>query len=326
MKINVLFTSIGRRVELIKAWKIAYADLGINGQIIGTDIDPLAAASNFVDSFHIVPPSKHEDFIPSIQNICNENEINLVLPLNDNDLMPLSSKKSILEKNERIVVISKVKSIDITSDKWSTYNFFKNCNIKTPKTWKPNEKNKSDFPLLIKPRYGSAGKNVFKIYNKDELEFYIPRIEKPIIQEFINGSEVTTDVICDFKGSIIGIVNRERIEVRWGEVAKGKTIFDKNIIKDCEKIVENLDIVGPITIQCILKNNDAYFIEINARYGGGAPLGFEAGVKSPHWYLSIASGIELNLPLIGSYKQNLFLSRYDNSLFMDEGKIKSNII
>ena len=53
MKVNVLFTSIGRRVELIKAWKIAYADLGINGQIIGTDIDRLAAASNFVDSFHI---------------------------------------------------------------------------------------------------------------------------------------------------------------------------------------------------------------------------------------------------------------------------------
>jgi len=326
MKINVLFTSIGRRVELIKAWKIAYADLGINGQIIGTDIDPLAAASNFVDSFHIVPPSKHEDFIPSIQNICNENEINLVLPLNDNDLMPLSSKKSILEKNERIVVISKVKSIDITSDKWSTYNFFKNCNIKTPKTWKPNEKNKSDFPLLIKPRYGSAGKNVFKIYNKDELEFYIPRIEKPIIQEFINGSEVTTDVICDFKGSIIGIVNRERIEVRWGEVAKGKTIFDKNIIKNCEKIVENLDIIGPITVQCILEGNDAYFIEINARYGGGAPLGFAAGVQSPHWYLSIVSGIELDLPSIGSYKQNLYLSRYDNSIFIDERKIKSNPI
>jgi len=326
MNVNVLFTSIGRRVELINNWKKAYADLGINGQIFGTDIDPLAAASNFVDFFHIVPPSNDKDFIPSIQNICKENDINLVFPLNDNDLEPLSLKKSILEQNERIVVISKIKSIDITSDKWSTYNFFKNCNIKTPNTWKPNEKNKSDFPLIIKPRYGSAGKNVFKVYDQNELEFHIPRIKNPIIQELINGPEVTTDVICDFNGSIIGIVNRERLEVRWGEVAKGKTIFDKNVIKNCEKIVENLDIVGPITVQCILEHNDPLFIEINARYGGGAPLGFAAGVKSPHWYLSIASGIELNLPSIGSYKKNLFLSRYDNSLFMDEGKIKSNII
>ena len=90
MKVNILFTSIGRRVELIKYWKKAYADLGINGQVFGTDIDPLAAASNFVDSFHIVPPSRHKDFIPSIQSICKENEINLIFPLNDNDLLLIS--------------------------------------------------------------------------------------------------------------------------------------------------------------------------------------------------------------------------------------------
>ena len=52
MKVNVLFTSVGRRVELIKAWKKAYVDLDIDGEIIGTDIDPLAPASDFVDSFY----------------------------------------------------------------------------------------------------------------------------------------------------------------------------------------------------------------------------------------------------------------------------------
>jgi len=326
MKVNILFTSIGRRVELISYWKKAYADLGLNGQIFGTDIDPLAAASNFVDSFHIVPPSRHKDFIPSIQSICKENEINLIFPLNDNDLIPLSLGKSLLENNDRIVVVSKSQSINMTIDKWKTYDFFKNIRIKTPKTWKPNEKNKSNFPLLIKPRNGSAGKNVFKINNKEDLEFYIQRIEDPIIQEYINGTEITTDIICDFKGSIIGMVNRERIEVRWGEVAKGKTIFNNNIIKNCKMIVENMDFIGPITVQCILEDKNIYFIEINSRYGGGAPLGFAAGVNSPHWYLSIASGIEIKFPPIGSYKKNLFLSRYDNSLFIDEKNIKSNSI
>ena len=72
--------------------------------------------------------------------------------------------------------------------------------------------------------------------------------------------------------------------------------------------------------------HEFYFIEINARYGGGAPLGFASGVKSPHWYLSIASGKEIKFPAIGSYKKNLFLSRYDNSLFIDEKNIKSNSI
>ena len=100
-------------------------------------------------------------------------------------------------------------------------------NIKTPKTLIPNEYTKSNFPILIKPRHGSAGKNIFKVHDQKELEFYVPRIKDPIIQEIINGSEVTTDVICDYQGSILGIVNRERLEVRWGEVSKGNTIFDK---------------------------------------------------------------------------------------------------
>ena len=132
MKVNILFTSIGRRVELINHWKKAYADLGLNGQIFGTDIDPLAASSSFVDSFHIVPPSWHKDFIPSVQSICKENEINLIFPLNDNDLVPLSLGKSLLENNDRIVVVSKSESINMTIDKWKTYEFFKNFSINTP--------------------------------------------------------------------------------------------------------------------------------------------------------------------------------------------------
>ena len=127
MKVNILFTSIGRRVELINYWKKAYADLGINGQIFGTDIDPLAAASNFVDSFHIVPPSRHKDFIPSIQSICKQNDINLIFPLNDNDLVPLSLARSLLEQNDRIVVVSKSDSINMTIDKWKTYEFSSSC-------------------------------------------------------------------------------------------------------------------------------------------------------------------------------------------------------
>ena len=42
--VNVLFTSAGRRVELMRAFRKAYKQLGLRGSIVATDIDPLAPA------------------------------------------------------------------------------------------------------------------------------------------------------------------------------------------------------------------------------------------------------------------------------------------
>ncbi len=326
MTINVLFTSIGRRVELLNAWKKAYTELGLSGKIIGTDIDQLAPAAQFVDSFHLVPPTADVDFIPALRKICTKHAIQLVFPLTDTDLPVLSESKTDLQTTGATVVVSDTEIIAKTGNKWSTYELFSACNLFTPKTWLPQDEPLSEFPLFIKPRYGSAGKHAQQVNDEQELAYCLARTPDPIIQEYIAGPEVTSDVLCDFSGSMLGLVSRERIEVRWGEVAKGKTIFDRNIAAGCEKLVQKLGVVGPITVQCIVSDNIPYFIEINARYGGGAPLGFAAGVNSPAWYLNIAAGKDLNLPPIGSYKTGLYLTRYDTSLFLNDNEIESNSI
>ena len=57
---------------------------------------------------------------------------------------------------------------------------------------------------------------------------------------------------------------------------------------------------------------------MNARFGGGAPLGFAAGVESPRWLLAHAAGLPLELPPLGSYEQGLYMTRYDESFFIRE--------
>jgi len=328
-QVNILFTSVGRRVELINAWRQAYLNLKIDGQIIGTDIDPLAASFTAVDKGYIVPKTTMDSFIPSIIKICEKEKIDLVFPLIDPDIPVLSEKREHIEKTGAKVIVSPINSVNIANDKLKTNKYFRDISIPTPHVYDLEDVNTRDFPLFVKPRCGSAAIGSHKVNCREELLFYIKEIESPIIQEYLPGPEITNDIACDFDGNLLGVVSRQRIEVRNGEVAKGKTIFNQDIINGCRKIVENLHFCGPITIQCMMNDNTPYFTEINARFGGGVPLSIFAGMNSPLWYLTKMAGLNVYIPKIGTYKIGIYLTRYDKSLFLNEDeleKIRSNIL
>ena len=73
-------------------------------------------------------------------------------------------------------------------------------------------------------------------------------------------------------------------------------------------------------VQCIMDGPLPRFTEINARLGGGLPLGIAAGVNSPLWLLARIAGIEVEIPPLGSYQRGLYLSRFDDSLFVTEAE------
>jgi len=318
--LNVLFTSAGRRVELLRAFKRAYADLGLSGNIIAVDIDPLAPALQEAHCSYIVPRLSDPAYIPTLVEICRQEQVHLIFPLIDPDILILASHRQELEATgARVVVVSQEAAIT-TADKWLTYQFFRQLNIPTPVSWLPEEARNADleYPVFIKPRFGSAGKQTFKVHNERELTFFLDYVPEPLVQEYLPGPEITNDIICDFEGNILAVVSRQRIEVRWGEVAKGKTIYDPEIIQHCVTIARELKSIGPITVQCMLRDGKPYFTEINARFGGGVPLGIDAGVRSPHWFLALAAGLPVEIPPLGSYKVGLYLTRFDDSFFLTE--------
>ena len=127
--------------------------------------------------------------------------------------------------------------------------------------------------------WAAHSQHVYKAENEAQLKFFVGYVPDPIIQEFVPGAEITNDVVCDFDGRLLSIVSRQRIRVQGGEVLIGKTVFDQQIVDDCAKIAEALPAYGPITVQCMMSGDRHLFTEINARFGGGAPLGFAAGAQ-----------------------------------------------
>jgi carbamoyl-phosphate synthase large subunit len=317
---NILFTSAGRRVELLRAFRQAYQDLKLKGNIIVTDIDPLAPALHVADTYYIVPRVTDPAYIPTILEICQREKINLVFPLIDPDIPVLANHKSTFEATGIRLAVVPLSAVDIVNDKWQTHKFFQKLGVPTPKSWLPEHFPKDiDTKLLfVKPRFGSAAKNTFLVRNQEELDFFVKYVPQPIIQEYITGDEITNDVVCDLESSVLAIVSRQRIEVRWGEVAKGVTIYNPYIIDMCKKIAEALPSTGPITVQCIIYKDTPFFIEINARIGGGFPLGIAAGAKSPHWLLAKITGMNIEIPPIGSYQPGYYITRFDQSFFFNQ--------
>lgn len=276
---NILLTAIGKRVQLINCLKNSC-------KVVGTDISEMAPAMHFVDKFYKVKKFQEEGYIDQILSVCEKEKIDFLVPLYEKEFSMLCDYRAYFEAKGTKLILSGKNIIEICNDKWKTYEFFRKNNIKCPNTYlKNNIPYDVRFPLIIKPFNGMGSQGVFKIKNLKELKFFLEYIENPIVQEFIEGTEYTIDVLCDLKGKVIFEVPRERLEVRAGEVSKTRTVKNKNIISKvnelCEKLNSEYDdekLIGPLTLQCILdKNDDVYFIEINPRFGGGVPLTFKAG-------------------------------------------------
>ncbi|NLX10378.1 MAG: ATP-grasp domain-containing protein [Chloroflexi bacterium] len=318
--VNVLFTSAGRRVELLRVFRQAYQALELPGKIITTDIDPLAPALRLADRPYLVPRFNQPDYIPQIIEVCRREQVSLIFPLIDPDIPLLAQHRAAIEATGARLAVVSSEAAEVTRDKWLTYQFFEQLGLPTAQSWLPDEcdPDQASYPLFIKPRRGSGAKNAFPALDAAQLRFFKDYVPSPIIQEFLTGPEITSDVICDLDGEVLGVVSRQRIEVRWGEVSKGVTVHHPAVIEGCVKIAQALPTVGPITVQCILRDDVPYFTEINARLGGGLPLGIAAGVDSPRWLLARAAGIPVEIPPVGSYQTGLYMTRFDESHFFTE--------
>jgi carbamoyl-phosphate synthase large subunit len=322
---NILFSSAGRRVALIKQFKKSLNHLGLSGGIVTTDLKKNAPAAFISDVHEYVPKVTDSSYVATLKDICKKHQIKLLVPLIDNELNTLSLHKQDFEAIGTTVLVSSHETNEICFDKRNTYNFFKTAGIQTPEILKSEDilvDPEAKYPFLIKPADGSSSIGVIKIENSRELEFFKDYIPNAIIQEFVVGQEYTLDILVDFQGKVRCVVPRLRVETRAGEISKGITVKNPALIAAGKKVVELLPgAVGCITVQCFLtSHNEIKFIEINPRFGGGFPLSFQAGADFPHWIIEMMLGKEPVITIDG-WQDGLAMLRYDDAIFVTKDLI-----
>ena len=320
-EVNILFSSVGRRVELVKEFKKALKELNMKGNLVGIDISENAPAMHFVDKKYLAPKILEEGFIDFVIEICKKERINLIIPIIDRELLLYSENKEyIKEKCGATVMISDIETMEIVRNKIKTCEVLDEVGVKIPKVITKNDidLNNLEFPLFIKPLDGSASVKNFKVENKKELKFFGEYVPNPIIQEFIEGDEYCVDMLCDFNGEPIHIVPKLRIAHSSGEITTGKIVKDREIIDVGKLIAKTLKFSGEVNFDCIKNDKGIFVLEINGRFAGGAPMSISAGAKTPTNLIKLLLGE--NLEYKEDYDDGVIISRFDDSIFINKNR------
>ncbi len=320
--VNLLLTCIGRRVELVRAFRQAAKALKVHLVVHGADASWLSPALHLVDRPHLVPSIESGDYLNALLHLVRREGIDLLIPLIDSELPLIAACIDRFAEIGCRALISSPAVVEICHDKLLTSRALTAAGIDTPRTrtWTEAMKlRRHRFPYYLKPRSGSAAMGNYVIRDRDELAVFGRRVTDAVVQEFVPGDEYTLDVYAGLDGRPRCVVPRKRIEVRSGEVSKGMVVKNRAVMAVGRKVVAALrECRGVITVQCIVTPQGRIrVIEINPRFGGGAPLSIHAGADFPGWILQEHLGRRPRIDPAG-FHDAVTMLRYDESVFVHD--------
>lgn len=311
---NILLTCVGRRNYLVNYFKEALAG---NGLVVACDMDRTAPGMVDADQSIVVPRIYDKEYIPSLVKIIRDNEIKAVISLNDLELPILSANRVNIETLGARLVVSSPAVINLTFDKmltaeavdrWfadvdlSVRSPFSTTNIEEIK--QRLEERAISFPIVCKPRWGSASIGIEFCHDMEELmlgaQLSKIKLQRTILaqasngdlehallyQEMIQGEEYGMDVLNDFEGNYVGTFVRKKLNMRSGETDKAISVVDDRFEAIGRVISQNLKHIGNLDCDILERDGRLYLLEMNARFGGGYPFSHEAGARGVGCYVA----------------------------------------
>ena len=226
--------------------------------------------------------------------IAIEEKVEAIVPLLgiDPPLMSVAVMKEEIEEKHNIPVISSnVNAVAIASDKIKTKEFFKSINLNVPPA---NVLNRNDFESEDEfiEKLGFNFPIVFITNEFSDVLDYFENFEQALIEKFIEGSEVSIEVI-GWNGEYLPLVpvykgetNLEGIHpikrLRYGP-CDFEGMDNEEFRKIAKHIATNLKSEGTIDMDLIYSKdeNKVYAIEINTRPSGTRYLSFACTDLNP---------------------------------------------
>lgn len=309
---NVLLTCAGRRNYLVHFFREA---LGGRGKVLAADVSDDAPALREADESIRVPPVAEPSYIDALLTVCRDKSVRLLVPLNDLELPHLAKAKQRFDDIRTIALISSPEVVDICFDKWKTVEFLRKCGLDAPQTYLTLadvrgalERKQLAFPLVVKPRWGSASIGI-EVVEDDAglrsafglLERRLPRTilsdvsqadreRSVLVQELLCGVEHGLDVVNDLEATPVATFARRKIAMRAGETDRAVTVHDADLARVGHRLGAALGHVGVLDCDVFVTPRGPVVLELNPRFGGGYPFSHVAGANVPAALIAWAQG------------------------------------
>ena len=317
---NILLSCAGRRVELMHILEETQLFMGIDGCVVATDAQPFSPAFVEASKRAIVPRVTAPDFVDRMLEVCARNEVRWVIPTIDTELLILAAARERFCAAGVDVMVSSTETIGIGMNKRATHKWFVENGFPTFRQCSVEEALSDEswvYPCFAKPSCGSRSVGARRIESREVLS-QLSDAPDYVVESLGHGVEVTVDAyISPRTGKCECVVPRRRLEVRDGEVSKGRTMDAPEIIELVRRVANALP--GGRGVICVqmfydLETKEMQLMEINPRFGGGYPLSERAGATFCKWYLEDTLGLESTIH--ENWTRGLVMMRYDSAVYI----------
>ncbi|HET7743249.1 MAG TPA: ATP-grasp domain-containing protein [Gaiellaceae bacterium] len=258
-------------------------------RVVGTDMSERAVGRLLCDGFHLVPPGGDDGFVDAIQDVCEREEVDVVLPQSSYDLEGLAARREALA--DVAVLVSGPETIRLSNDKAACYAELHRLGVPAPQFVRVQgakgvedaalELGYPETPVCFKPviSSGSRGYRVLdatidrahQLLNErpgsvsmrlEEALELLPAEGGPelLVMELATGGERTIDGIGDGSRVVLGHP-KTRESMRAGLAMYFVTLEDPALMELADRVVSGLGIEHFFNIQLV----GDLVIEVNPR-------------------------------------------------------------
>lgn len=294
---NVLVTSIAKKIPLLREVRNALARIDKNDKLFGADADKNCIGRYFCDTFWLMPALDHLTF-SEFSDFCRSHKISAIIPTRDGELSGFAQWSENLKEAGISIMVSAPEVITTCLDKLSFFQTLKDvpelnlCPAATDINQLHVERGVAKF--VVKERFGSASAKIALNVTRQTALDHANNLDNPIFQPFIEGQEYSIDLYRTSKGFTPGIVVRSRDLIIDGESQITTTVENNKIEQMCSLAADILNLHGHVVFQGIVDNyGNFHIVECNPRFGGASTLSIAAGLDSFFWFLCESQGEQI---------------------------------
>jgi len=256
---SILVTGIGGVVGQGVLRNLRAMDIGV--QIIGTNTQQISAGNYLCDHVFKVPFAYEENYISKINDLALQHRVGLIIPSTDYESYYLSLNQRYLPCK---VAASPPEVTAFCLDKYLNYSEFAKSGLPFATSILPSSYKGEFSRTIVKPREGRGSRNIM-VDPPSPTNFG----DDYVVQEYLDGSELTTAFYVLQTGKLHGFITMER-ELEQGNTSRCEVVFKHDVVigEMINKIIAHYPFRGSCNIQSRVTENGIIPFEINCRISG----------------------------------------------------------
>ena len=245
-------------------------------RLIGTSVHEGSVAPAFCDFFEKAPMTNDAGYFTWLDDLIRRYQISLVIPGIEIDVFAWSEHRATIEQSGAVAALNNSELIRLCSDKWLFYKRLieKNSPYAIPTSLAFNESS-WQFPILAKPRKGSASKGISVIENRESLEMYLRPPRPMMMFQPVVGSveeEYTVSAFFDKDSKLCSFFTLKRKLSQAGFTESAETAELAGVDDALLHLGGIFKPVGPTNFQFRIDKGQLKLLEINPRISSATSI------------------------------------------------------